>query len=583
MGPGNFTTVNQRIVGNIVLNGIGAPEGTNDSDYIAAEGIYLDENVHQVEIDGNTIANCSNYGIFIHNAREFTVTNNTSYNNRIQFSAIRDAEDAPIFGGLVTGNIFFSKEVDSQVAYFGTVANDIANMGSFNNNFYARPFDDYLTITTLINSALPTYVEQEYALSEWQIVSGHDPDSRTSPVTFPAYIIDSIDQVNKFGNGHFDADIEGVLCWSSDSSCSISWVEEESLDGGALQVSTSSMSRVIINIGEVESGKQYLLRFSAVAETTTRVEAFLRQADQPWVILSDVSKFDIGTERKDYELLFFSSDNENAATVEFYNQSEQALFWLDNVEIVEAEATITDPDDYIRFEYNPRMTDTTIFLDQAYIEMEKKRYSGGFVLGAFESVVLLGDTTQTDDGPQDYRDFYGTTAGCDVILHWVVTAEENFSYYELQWSADGSNFTTITQVVTADITTTQSFQYIHKKPGRINYYRLKKVRENGDFEYSMIILQVVKCTIIDGNWEIAPNPITVSNPELIIKYQAPPKKVLFVVVDQLGRVLKTREADSTDGWNTITWNLAGLPVGLYYIYYSDAVPRKAYLFSISDE
>ena len=61
----DIITQGQKIIGNIVLNGIGAPEGTNAPFYRGVEGIYLDINVNNIEVIENTIAFGENAGIFI--------------------------------------------------------------------------------------------------------------------------------------------------------------------------------------------------------------------------------------------------------------------------------------------------------------------------------------------------------------------------------------------------------------------------------------------------------------------------------------------------------------------------------------
>ena len=72
------------VTDNMVLNGIGAPEGTNN-DYDATHGIYLDDNASNVEITGNTTANIRTSGLFLHNAHEIKITGNTVFNCRMQF------------------------------------------------------------------------------------------------------------------------------------------------------------------------------------------------------------------------------------------------------------------------------------------------------------------------------------------------------------------------------------------------------------------------------------------------------------------------------------------------------------------
>ena len=73
------------MIGNIIYNGIGAPDGT-DSAYLAADGIYMDEGTNNVDIIDNTLFNCSHNGIFIHSSNHINVKGNNLYNNGYQMN-----------------------------------------------------------------------------------------------------------------------------------------------------------------------------------------------------------------------------------------------------------------------------------------------------------------------------------------------------------------------------------------------------------------------------------------------------------------------------------------------------------------
>jgi parallel beta-helix repeat protein len=82
-GSSNRNYTNRKVIDNIVLNAIGSMEGTKPfaGQLTAfAKGIYMDDNSSGVEIRGNSIANIANSGIFIHNARNIEINNNTVFN-----------------------------------------------------------------------------------------------------------------------------------------------------------------------------------------------------------------------------------------------------------------------------------------------------------------------------------------------------------------------------------------------------------------------------------------------------------------------------------------------------------------------
>ncbi len=174
-----FTKV--KIEGNVVLNGIGAINGT----YYAAgqeqaNGIYLDDNSNNVEVLNNTVANCSAYGLFLHNMHAVNVQNNTVYNNRRGQIQIKDDSNGGVIeNNILSGNIFVSRSAAQKVLYCRSSDNNISTFGGFSDNYYARPIDDNLTITV----DQPSLAMTNQTLSGWQTFSGQDANSKKSPQT----------------------------------------------------------------------------------------------------------------------------------------------------------------------------------------------------------------------------------------------------------------------------------------------------------------------------------------------------------------------------------------------------------------
>lgn len=180
---GAAPTHGSKIVSNVILNGIGAGEGTDDSAYKAANGIYMDDNTAGVEITGNTVANMALYGIYIHNAHEISLTNNTLFNNKSQLEMSEDgnASYSAIRNNNIHDNIFFSKEYYQPVAEFKTPASDIGDFGVFDNNYYARPTEDNYVINAsfLLNGS---YVTKALTLDNWKALFAKDNASKNSPI-----------------------------------------------------------------------------------------------------------------------------------------------------------------------------------------------------------------------------------------------------------------------------------------------------------------------------------------------------------------------------------------------------------------
>jgi len=177
-GDGCASTVvlqSRKVIGNILLNGIGAPEGTNNI-YGYAWGIDLDDNISNVEVNGNTMANMEIAGLFLHNAHEIAITNNTSYNNEEQFSIEYGSCPAGLIRNLTfNNNILFAKTATQLIFNFQTSANDAGSFGVFDNNYYCRPLN--------VNQAMAVNTSR-YNLAQWQTAYGKDANSKTSPLKF---------------------------------------------------------------------------------------------------------------------------------------------------------------------------------------------------------------------------------------------------------------------------------------------------------------------------------------------------------------------------------------------------------------
>lgn len=160
------------VTDNMVLNGIGAPEGTNN-DYDATHGIYLDDNASNVEITGNTTANIRTSGLFLHNAHEIKITGNTVFNCRMQFLIqFNNCTYGKVRNINFNNNILFSRTSAQQVINFQSTDNDVNSFGSFNYNSYCRPLNE--------NSALAIYYNN-YNLSQWQNMYGQDLNTKVTP------------------------------------------------------------------------------------------------------------------------------------------------------------------------------------------------------------------------------------------------------------------------------------------------------------------------------------------------------------------------------------------------------------------
>jgi len=181
----NATHNGIKIQNNVVLNGIGAIQGANSTNP-EAQGIYLDDYANGIEVSGNTIANCRK-AFFLHNGRNAVVSNNTFYNNEYGFRTQFDAGPG-ITGCKITRNILFARLSTQLCSYFTSTTANVANVGTFDSNYYCRPLFEPNGINTTSSSSggiskVSTPSSTYYSLDAWRTAYGKDANSKKTFTT----------------------------------------------------------------------------------------------------------------------------------------------------------------------------------------------------------------------------------------------------------------------------------------------------------------------------------------------------------------------------------------------------------------
>ncbi len=185
----NPPATGQKIINNVILNSTGYGDGEPDKNLIA-HGIYLDERVENVVMSGNTVANCSSSGIYLHNAHEIEITRNTLFNNgegdkstgaQVLFVHDSHSPDDPIKNISLNNNIFFAKTEKQLLFAFSTTKNDIPAFGTANYNYYSKPVNNNYIVRSWNEGWYSTAVNR--SLANWQSYTGQDINSSISPVT----------------------------------------------------------------------------------------------------------------------------------------------------------------------------------------------------------------------------------------------------------------------------------------------------------------------------------------------------------------------------------------------------------------
>ncbi len=177
------------IVGNIILNGLGAPDGVVVTDE-RVQGIYCDHHNKDILIQGNTVYNCG-MGMYIKNAHEIKIHDNVLFANRenqLHANHTSDYPDSPLRNIDIRGNIMVSKAADVKILDFNTYVNedDLRRFGTADYNFYARPINDAnannRTLRTTVNWYGVSSNDGYRSVTEWSSWTGQDANSSKSKV-----------------------------------------------------------------------------------------------------------------------------------------------------------------------------------------------------------------------------------------------------------------------------------------------------------------------------------------------------------------------------------------------------------------
>ena len=167
--------------------------------------------------------------------------------------------------------------------------------------------------------------------------------------------------------------------------------------------------------------------------------------------------------------------------------------------------------------------------------------------------------------PVQLTSFTGKAIRCQAQINWKTAFEEHFNHYEVQWSSDGREFTTVGEVRSNGLSTSNgNYQFLDNSSTEANYYRLKMVDIDGSFEYSDIIFVETACA--KNDFTIYPNPIGINEKSLNIDFYALEKRTEIEIIDMLERVVEKKSFDVfVREVNTVGMDVSDLPSGTYMV------------------
>ncbi len=264
----------------------------------------------------------------------------------------------------------------------------------------------------------------------------------------------------------------------------------------------------------------------------------------------------------------YHSDGTFEALARTYNGGSYEFFNLPDGEyyIVFDQSTTSNYDPSLLISGTHRdVVGNTDITDELDSDMKAETYTtANFTL-------MLGDVKRNIDGgfatsvlPVELMYFEGSGEGCETIIEWATASEENNDYFILEHSANGLDYTAI-EIIQGNGNSVEmiEYRYIHEHLTQaVNYYRLKQVDFDGNYEYFDPIVVETDCNIEMGtnDYLLYPNPTT--GLTHIVKHKPMESEIKIMIIDISGRVLDTQIIQAT---SRIDIDLSKYESGMYMI------------------
>lgn len=160
--------------------------------------------------------------------------------------------------------------------------------------------------------------------------------------------------------------------------------------------------------------------------------------------------------------------------------------------------------------------------------------------------------------PVTLSNFNATRNEKNILLSWATASEKNASHFEIERSADASQFTTVGRVSARNTITGASYSYTDNSAaaGTV-YYRLKNVDRDGTYEYSKIV--TVEGHGAQSNVKLTANLV---NSVLPVSFKGAEGAYELRIVNLAGTLLQRQTVSNVA---SVQMNIASLAPGFYLL------------------
>jgi hypothetical protein len=342
-------------------------------------------------VSGNTVGQISGAGIFLHNTRAVTVTENLVFATSENGVLLVD-DDLGTYGledSSITHNTIIVAGVPVLNVFSSLTGALFNTLGTIDQNLFCDPFGP-----VLFQVELPGTGSVLKRLPQWQAEHARDLTSTLCAELYPTHTVIGPPGANLILNGTFDTDLDGWFGWPDDTLHAV-W-ETGRLDGGSLSLGYNGPAPTLhydYPIGAVQSGQTYRLQLSALAvDGLPALTAYLRQSGDPYTQVTSPLPLWVNPQRTEHEIFLDVTTDEADTLLIFELNSPGMVVGIDNVVLQPLPTAHQGLTDITRFEVNLGNTPKTVVLDgYLYHDAQGTVYPAGsqILLAPFTGLVLF--------------------------------------------------------------------------------------------------------------------------------------------------------------------------------------------------
>jgi hypothetical protein len=177
--------------------------------------------------------------------------------------------------------------------------------------------------------------------------------------------------------------------------------------------------------------------------------------------------------------------------------------------------------------------------------------------------------------PVTWASFDVTAMESGNRLTWSTASEKNADYFQVEYSYDATNFTTLAEKIKAagNSNVVKNYSASHPDFSTYVYYRIKQVDVDGRVDYS-VVKSVKRTKVATFNVSVFPIPLEKDN-ILNVKISSVDKSTLVMkMTDITGKIIKSKSYTPNTESISESFDMSNLSTGIYFIEVKNAQGKQ---------